>query len=83
MASFVIHHISGEVFLNELENKGVMLSDTEKKQFLLGNLIVDSSRIKKQILENLSLEEQKKFKKKLREEIQEEKRSTHFRDEDD
>ena len=83
MASFVIHHISGEVFLNELENKGVMLSDTEKNQFLLGNLIVDSSRIKKQIPENLSLEEQKVFKKKLREEAQEEKKSTHFRDEDD
>ena len=45
MASFVIHHISGEAFLNELEKEGVVLSDTEKKQFLLGNLIVDSSRI--------------------------------------
>lgn len=83
MASFVIHHISGEVFLNELENKGVMLSDTEKNQFLLGNLIVDSSRIEKQIPENLSFEEQKKFQKKLKEEAQKEKRSTHFRDEDD
>lgn len=83
MASFVIHYISGEVFLNELENEGVMLSDTEKRQFLLGNLIVDSSRVKKQRRENLSLEEQKKFKKKLREEVQEEKRSTHFRDKDD
>lgn len=83
MASFVIHHISGEVFLNELENKGVVLSDTEKKQFLLGNLIVDSSRIKKQIPENLSLGDQKEFKKRLRAEAQEEKRSTHFRAEDD
>lgn len=83
MASFVIHHISGEVFLNDLGRKGVVLSATEKKQFLLGNLIVDSSRIKKQIPENLSLEEQKVFKKKLREEAQEEKKSTHFRDEDD
>ena len=83
MASFVIHHISGEAFLNELEREGVLLSDTEKKQFLLGNLIVDSSRIKKQFPENLSLEEQKEFKKKLREEAQEEKKSTHFRDEDD
>ena len=83
MASFVIHYISGEVFLNELENEGVILSDTEKIQFLLGNLIVDSSRVKKQRRENLSLEEQKEFKKKLREEVQEEKRSTHFRDKDD
>ena len=83
MASFVIHHISGEAFLNELEKEGVVLSDTEKKQFLLGNLIVDSSRIRKQLPENLSLEEQRAFKKKLRDEVQEEKKSTHFRDEDD
>ena len=38
MASFVIHHISGEVFLNELENKGEMLLYTEKNQFLLSEV---------------------------------------------
>ena len=83
MASFVIHHIAGEAFLNNLEREGVLLSDVAKKQFLLGNLIVDSSRIKKQIPDNLSIEEQKAFKKKMRAETQEEKRSTHFRDKED
>lgn len=84
MASFVIHHIAGEQFLNELEKeRGIELSDLEKQQFLLGNLIVDSSRINKKLPDNLNAQELKKYKRKLRSEIQEEKKSTHFRNEQD
>ena len=52
MASFVIHHVAGLKFLDKLENDyGIVLSDKEKNQFLLGNLIVDSTRCKLQLKE--------------------------------
>lgn len=84
MASFVIHHIAGEQFLNSLENKyQIELTEEQKKMFLLGNLIVDSSRIKSNYNKNLSDEELKEIKKKERQQKQNEKITTHFRDNKD
>ena len=51
MASFVVHNIAGEKFLQLLEESGINLSPEQKDKFLLGNLIVDSSKIKKVIPE--------------------------------
>jgi len=80
MASFVIHNIAGERLLKLLEEYGVELSEDEKDEFLFGNLIVDSSRLKFLKIEGKSLEENKKIFRRL---IQEEKKITHFRNEDD
>lgn len=84
MASFVIHHIAGAQFLKELEQKcGITLTEEQKNSFLLGNLIVDSTRLKKEITENLSEEEKKTWKREFQKMIQEEKVATHFRDKED
>lgn len=77
MASFVIHHACGCAVLDKLN-----LSEEEKMAFLMGNLIVDSTNISKKVPKNLSKEEEKEYYKALRESIQEEKISTHFRDRD-
>lgn len=81
MASFVIHSIAGEEFLNLLEKKyGVKFTGEQKNEFLIGNLIVDSSRLKFIKQDNESMEEAKKNYRKL---VQKEKLLTHFRNEDD
>lgn len=84
MASFVIHHIAGEQFLNLLEKKyQIQLTEEQKNMFLLGNLIVDSSKTKFNYDKNLNEEELKNKKKKERKLKQNEKISTHFRDNKD
>ena len=84
MASFVIHDVAGEVFLKELKEKyGIELSDIDTNKFLMGNLIVDSSKYKLVIPDNLSDEELKKIKLAHRKIVQQEKISTHFRGLDD
>ncbi len=84
MASFVIHHIAGEQFLKQLEQKyGITLTKKQKNEFLLGNLIVDSTRLRKEIPTGLSEEEMKIFKRNFQKLVQEEKVSTHFRDKND
>lgn len=84
MASFVIHHVAGLKFIDRLENKyGVILSETEKNQFLLGNLIVDSTRNKLQLKEGLTEEEIQRLKNQYSKNIQDEKISTHFRNAND
>lgn len=83
MASFVVHNIAGEKFLQLLEESSINLSPEQKDKFLLGNLIVDSSKIKKVIPEGVSAEELKKIKKYYRNLIQDEKIATHFRDSND
>lgn len=83
MASFVVHNIAGEKFLQLLEESSINLSPEQKDKFLLGNLIVDSSKIKKVIPEGVSAEELKKIKKYYRNLIQDEKIATHFRDNND
>ncbi len=47
MAGFVIHDLAGRVLLQELERCGFYLSSKDKNNFLLGNLIVDSSKLSK------------------------------------
>lgn len=80
MASFVIHDIAGEQFLNAIQNRlGITLSKEEKNKFLMGNLIPDSSRINFTIPENVSKEELKQIKWQRSLAIQDEKTSTHFR----
>ena len=80
MASFVIHTIVGERFLNELEKKyNITISDYDRKLFLLGNLIPDSLKLDRTIPDNLSPEDITKYKIDLKRRIREEKRTTHFR----
>ena len=63
MASFVIHHTAGLNFLKQLEEKyHVVLTEEQKKQFLLGNLIVDSTSLKFAIPDGVSQEELKLMK---------------------
>ncbi len=65
MASFVIHYLAGEMFLDSIDNSKI--SDNEKNNFRLGNLVVDSLG-----MSNYSRDE--KLDKKM---------VTHFRDSDD
>lgn len=84
MASFVIHHTAGLNFLKQLEEKyHVVLTEEQKKQFLLGNLIVDSTSLKFAIPDGVSQEELKLMKKDFSRKVQEEKVSTHFRTSED
>lgn len=84
MASFVIHDIAGEEFLNTLQNRlNITLSQKEIRKFLMGNLIPDSSQISFKTPENISKEELNNLKKQRRQAIQDEKTSTHFRSPDE
>ncbi len=84
MASFVIHHAAGKEFLKQLEsNYGIKLTENQKNNFLLGNLIVDSSKINFNIIFNLPKGEQALLKSKYDDLLQEEKISTHFRNLED
>lgn len=81
MASFVIHNIAGERLLKLLEeNYGFKFTLEQRDEFLLGNLIVDSSRLKFQKVEGKTTEESKKIFRNM---VQQEKIATHFRDEND
>lgn len=47
MASYIIHHIAAEQFLSKLEQKYLIsFNENEKNSFFVGNLIVDSSKLK-------------------------------------
>lgn len=84
MASFVIHNIAGERFLAILEEKyNIKLSMEERRNFLLGNLIVDSSRLKKPNVEGFDSEQAKQIFREYRAAVQNEKVSTHFRSSED
>lgn len=83
MASFVIHTIAGKKLLEQLYNRGYIISEDKKNNFLLGNLIPDSTRINCYIPTNLTEDEIKNFKKMYKEQIQQEKIQTHFRNNDD
>lgn len=83
MASFIIHTIVGEKLLNTLEeNYNINISDYDKKQFLLGNLIVDSTQTDKTIPTNLDNERLTLYKMEIKNKIRKEKQTTHFRDPD-
>lgn len=84
MASFVIHHIAGEQLLLKLEEVyKIELEEDKKNQFLLGNLIVDSIKTEKEISKNIATQKSKDLQRKIRKQIQIEKRITHFRNEKD
>ncbi len=81
MASFVIHTIAAKRFLKVLEEQyNISISETLKDEFVLSNLIVDSSKIKFGIKEGESISD---AKKRHRLAIQDEKIKTHFRSNDD
>ena len=81
MASFVIHKIAADKLLELLENEyNISLSEEEKNIFHMGNLIVDSTRTKK---EKKETETEIEAKKRYSKNVQQEKISTHFRGEDD
>lgn len=75
MPSYVIHYICGNKLL-----ENYMVTQKEKSEFLVGNLIPDSSKVLGNI-ETASLPGD--FRKKHRKQIQQEKLSTHFRNEKD
>ena len=55
MASFIIHTLSAESLLKEVESTyGVSLSNEDINRFLLGNLIVDSLKLDMTIPSHLS-----------------------------
>ena len=67
MASFVIHTISAETLLKEVESKyGVSLSNEDINKFLLGNLIVDSLKLDMSIPSNLEGQELVDYKMELK-----------------
>lgn len=72
MASFVVHYLCGLKMLDFMEKKfSCILSEDEKNEFLLGNFMPDSSRLCFEDFNGTPLE--------WREEVQNEKISTHFR----
>ncbi len=83
MASFVIHTISAEQLLKEIESiYGVELSNEQVNRFLLGNLIVDSLKLDMTIPSNLNGQELVDYKMELKRKNRQEKVSTHFRNPD-
>ena len=84
MASFVIHHVAGVEFLKQIEeNYNISLTQEQKNQFLLGNLIVDSTKLKFKVPKGLCSDEVTLLKREYSMKLQEEKISTHFRDLED
>ena len=80
MASFVIHHVAGIEFLKQIERKySIYLTEEQKNKFILGNLIVDSTKISPYIPKGLEQEEVVFIKQKYTTQMQDEKISTHFR----
>ena len=75
MASYVIHDVCGEKFLENINVK-----EECKPGFLLGNLIPDSSIVFGNVKDPI---EKKKIKEEHRDKIQEEKINTHFRNVND
>lgn len=81
MASYIIHTIAGERFLKKVEEKyHKKLTYIDRKNFLLGNLIVDSRKRNVNIPPNATEEERKEAKAKQKEQMVQEKIATHFRD---
>lgn len=80
MASFIIHTLSAEHLLKELESLyGVTLSKEDINKFLLGNLIVDSLKLDMTIPSHLEGQALVDYKMDLKRKNREEKVSTHFR----
>ena len=70
MASFIIHTIIGEHFLNKLEKTyNIELSEYDRKQFLLGNLVVDTLKTDKTIPNNIPESEITNYKMNIKNKI--------------
>jgi LysM repeat protein len=70
MASFIIHTIVGETLLNEIERKyNITISDYNRKNFLLGNLIPDSLKTDKTIPSTLKEDEITAYKIEIKNKI--------------
>ena len=83
MASFIIHTLSAEYLLKEIENEyGVSLSTKDTNNFILGNLIVDSLKVDTTVPKNLTNQEAVDYKMELKRKIRKEKINTHFRNMD-
>lgn len=80
MASFVIHSIIGEKFLEKIEQDTV-LSEEERNSFRLGNLVVDVLGFGKPDIHDLNHEEMLQARREYRKKKIQKKISTHFRDE--
>lgn len=81
MASFVIHKIAADKLLKLLEEEyGLLFSEDDKKQFQMGNLIVDSTRTK---LVKKEGETDQEARRRYSKAVQQEKILTHFRSEED
>lgn len=80
MASFIIHTIVGEHLLTKLEKTfNTTISNYNKKQFLLGNLIVDSIKTDKTIPSTINKNQITEYKMQIKTKIRKEKLTTHFR----
>lgn len=80
MASFVIHSIIGEKFLEKME-QDVVLTELEKNSFRLGNLVVDVLGFGKTDIRDLDYEEVLQARREYRKKKIQKKLVTHFRDE--
>ena len=79
MASFVIHSIIGEKFLEKME-QDVVLTELEKNSFRLGNLVVDVLGFGKTDIRDLDYEEVLQARREYRKKKIQKKLVTHFRD---
>ena len=80
MASFVIHSIIGEKFLEKME-QDIVLSEGEKNSFRLGNLVVDVLGFGKPDIFGLDDEEMLQVRREYCKKKIQKKLVTHFRDE--
>ncbi len=79
MASFVIHNIAAERFLQIASEKyNISFTPEERNEFLMANLIPDSSRLPK-----INKDATKEERKERQQAVQNEKIATHFRREED
>ena len=84
MASFVIHYVAGIEFLKQIEkNYNINLTEEQKNNFILGNLIVDSTKLKFKVPKGLCSDEVVLLKREYSMKLQAEKLSTHFRNHND
>lgn len=81
MASFAVHYIAGEKFLESLSSM-IRITDFDKNNFRLGNLIVDYHGNESVFGDNLSDEELLNSRKIRKDKKKEIKLRTHFRDKD-
>lgn len=81
LASYVVHYIMGEKFLNLIQEKNdINISEKDKNDFRLGNLSVDVLGFSHPVVDGLSDEEIIKARRQYRDRKIVKKLETHFRD---